>query len=205
MHYISHLFYLMQFTNEGNDPEHVYYVSLFHEIIKPVVYERLIPTTINFFTPVLNYMDVRFSESIAFASARASDFVCKHTGRYMNHNEFDVEHLRAGKDIVQTALKQVYENKYNDDAWKVGFISCLNKASIINADINVCEFAPAMEQNGMKCIKPFRNLVKLREKMENNQLSSDPDDIIDRLLDVYSTINNGLRSYNIPTEKEKVK
>ena len=198
MHYLSHVCYLM--SEAKGDDNMDYYRVLFANIINPVLYPNSLNTTKDFL-PILNYIDPRFDESVTFACAVADKFIQSHLGR--PSDTYDIERLQALKTNVTQALQCIQKNKDSQDksTWLNELSRCLLSSALLNADLHACELYQVMERDGLRCCKPLRELKRILKMHEKGSYSDDPDDAIDSLLDVYSSINSGLKAYNIPSDK----
>ena len=205
MHYLAHVCYLFSHETFDDVSDGNCQKALFHNLMSCVMYEHLIPCNNITFAPIINFADVRFSEAIVLTCARISQFIESHCARTMNFKEFDLQRLLALKQIVKDSLTQIYENKYNDNDWKAGFIKCMVESSLIKSDIDACELHESFERDGMKCCKAINKLMKARKLFDKNAFDGDPDGAADYLLDAYALLNKGLESYNVGTEKKKVK
>ena len=79
------------------------------------------------------------------------------------------------------------------------------ESSLIQSDVDACELHESFERDGMKCCKALKKLMKARSLFDKNAFDGDPDGAGDYLLDAYAIINKGLESYNVESDKKKVK
>jgi len=202
MHYLSHVCYLFYQETFKNSHEQCCMRTIFNEVVAPILYEPIIKVASYTWMPVLNFADMRFDESVVTLCARVSGFIETHSGRLMNHQNFDVSRLQSLQHIVNEGLHGIYDNKYNGDHWKTSLVNCISKASILKADMELCELHDSFARDGMKCCRAFDILDKCQNHYEKNLFDDDPDGAIDELLDVYSALKKGLESYNLSGAKQ---
>lgn len=203
MHYLSHCCHLFYHETWKNQEEQDCNRTIFNEIMSPILYEPCIPVQRYIWLPVMNFADVRFHENLVTLCAKVSSFIESHSGRSMNFKQFDQERLKFMMNIVKGTLTDIHNNKYNDELWKVPLSLSIAKLNVINADMKSCEMYDSFDRDGMKCIGAMRELQGIRKRFEQGEYNDAPDDAIDSLLDAYTVIQKGLKSYNIPEEAVK--
>ena len=202
MHYLAHVcFEAAKLDNDNKDK--LYYMSIFHDCISTVLYDRFMPVSPATFAPILNYTDIRFNEGVTIAVAKSNMFISSHAGSSIDPETYDQARLRALMDVVEGTLNGIVKHK-STNAWMESLNRGLTSAGILNADYNSCELKQTMEDNGICCSKPFKWLNKIRSRHEKGHYNDNPDEAIDDLLDVYSAIKDGYNHYHLDQKGEKI-
>ena len=204
MHYIAHLCWSLQASGIDADETHLQNTTIFKEILSPIIYPDMFPITLKIVPNIMSFMDVRFDDALKVSIARAEEFVETHSKRSFKSKDFDVTRLMTGEELISDALKKLNESKNESDGgWINAIQPALQKAQYINADISMCEDFVQLKEDGLKCIDVYEKLDKLRKKYNGGKFVDDPEYVMDKLLDVYSLISKGLKSYHVSVDKLK--
>ena len=204
MHYIAHLCWMLQASGLDSDETHLQNVTIFNEMISPVIYPRAFPISVQICPNIVNYLDVRFDEALEQAVTRVKNFITTHSKRSFKSKDFDVSRLIAGEELISDTLKHISEKKNSSDGeWLAPLQNALSRARYINTDISACEDFIKLRDDGLKCIEVYERLDKLRKRFTGSKVIDDPDYAMDKLLDIYTLVSKGLKSYHVSVDKLK--
>ena len=190
MHYISHVCReFLGASSELKDPRTMICTrAIFTQMVGPILYDSIVPTQY-FFLPIKLYTDVGFVHGLNTAIARVNNYVQGHTGQLIQINKLDEARCDSVKKELHSALTKIVKYKRNKHKIDEVMTTLSNSMKIYRIDQDAYEMSDTFIRDGVKSAIAINKLDKLGDKFIAGKMSSDPNDLIDMLLDIWTIIS----------------
>lgn len=206
MHYIAHVSYLFNKATEKFDRDKcMTYRTIFNDLISPILYDTLIPTTYTFL-PIRGCTDIRFGECLMNALGKVQGYIYGHAANHMNYTVLDGARCKQFYDDLKEAMTILHNQKYaGTQVWSSSLQAYFNKIMVYQLDAEMFEMYSSFKRDGLQHIGVIEDLMKLKKRFEKGTYGDEADDALDDLLDVYSKLVTILKEIGPAYEKEMEK
>ena len=190
MHYISHVCreFLDATMKCPNQKDMVCTRAVFTQIIGNILYDSIVPTQY-FFLPVKSYVDATYPASLEIMAKKVETYILGHSAQSMQIEKLDELRSEIVKRELHDALSSIVKHKRNDQRVQDTLLKLTNAMRLYKIDQDAFELSETMVRDGVKSAIAIENLSEMGDKLAAGKISSDPDDVIDQLLDVWNIVS----------------
>ena len=190
MHYLSHVCreFLDATTKTLSARDAVYTRAVFTQIIGAMLYDSIVPTQY-YFLPVKNYTDASYPGSLEQTMIRVQTYILGHTAQSMQIKKLDDIRTDIVKKELHSALSGLVKYKHNEQRIQETMLKLTNSMKVYKIDQDAFELSETMVRDGVKSAVAISKLSKLGDKIYEGKVSQDPDELIDRLLDIWCLLS----------------
>ena len=197
MHYLAHVCraFLDDTAAKLSPRDMVFTRAVFTQIVGGILYDSIVPTQY-YFLPVKHYTDASYPGALQQTIIKVQTYIVGHTAQTMEIKKLDEIRSDIIKRELHSALSDLVKHKRNDHRVQSTMLKLTNSMKIYKIDQDAFELSDTMLRDGVKSAIAIDRLSKLGDKFSEGKISSDPDELIDRLLDVWCIVS--------PPKKESV-
>ena len=190
MHYLAHVCrsFLEASSTIGDHREVVCTRAIFTQMTGPILYDTIIPAAY-VFLPIKNYTDATFFPSVRVMFQRVKGYIECHTAQKMEATLLDKNRLDAIKKELHKTLNSITKHRNDQNSINAAMTCLANTSKIYKIDQDAYEMSDTMIRNVFRSANAIVKLNKLGDKFVAGRISSEPDELIDRLLDIWSLVS----------------
>ena len=190
MHYLAHVCrsFLEASSTIGDHREVVCTRAIFTQMTGPILYDTIIPAAY-VFLPIKNYTDATFFPSVRVMFQRVKGYIECHTAQKMEATLLDKNRLDAIKKELHKTLNSITKHRNDQNSINAAMTCLANTSKIYKIDQDAYEMSDTMIRDGFRSANAIVKLNKLGDKFVAGRISSEPDELIDRLLDIWSLVS----------------
>lgn len=190
MHYLAHVCrsFLEASSTIGDHREVVCTRAIFTQMTGPILYDTIIPAAY-VFLPIKNYTDATFFPSVKVMFQRVKGYIECHTAQKMEATLLDSNRLDSIKKELHKTLSNITKHRNDQNSINAAMTCLANTSKIYKIDQDAYEMSDTMIRDGFRSANAIVKLNKLGDKFVAGKISSEPDELIDRLLDIWSLVS----------------